>query len=129
MTLICITLFLGISVFGVPFAVAGSVYLGMKLGLLLTMSVLQFGLQGGLVGAGLLFPQYLFYIPSVFYLCDQSYRQSMKIWKNKGMITGSVSRYFLQVILSGIFYLLGMLTEVYCNPIVLEWLLEKVGIF
>ncbi len=38
-----------------------------------------------------------------FYLCDQSYRQSMKIWKNKGMITGSVSRYFLQVILSGIF--------------------------
>lgn len=45
------------------------------------------------------------------------------------MITGSVSRYFLQVILSGIFYLLGMLTEVYCNPIVLEWLLEKVGIF
>ena len=95
----------------------------------LTMSVLQFGLQGGLVGAGLLFPQYLFYIPSVFYLCDQSYRQSMKIWKNKGMITGSVSRYFLQVILSGIFYLLGMLTEVYCNPIVLEWLLEKVGIF
>lgn len=119
----------GISVFGVPFAVAGSVYLGMKLGLLLTMSVLQFGLQGGLVGAGLLFPQYLFYIPSVFYLCDQSYRQSMKIWKNKGMITGSVSRYFLQDILCGIFYLLGMLTEVYCNPIVLEWLLEKVGIF
>ena len=108
---------------------AGSIYLGMKLGLLLTMSVLQFGLQGGLVGAGLLFPQYLFYIPSVFYLCDQSYRQSMKIWKNKGMITGSVSRYFLQVILCGIFYLLGMLTEVYCNPIVLEWLLEKVGIF
>lgn len=30
----------GISVFGVPFAVAGSMYLGIKIGLLLTMSVL-----------------------------------------------------------------------------------------
>ena len=58
----------GISVFGVPFAVAGSMYLGIKIGLLLTMSVLQFGFQGGMVGVGLLFPQYLVYIPCIFYL-------------------------------------------------------------
>lgn len=84
----------GISVFGVPFAVAGSIYLGIKIGLLLTMSVLQFGFQGGLVGVGLLFPQYLLYIPCIFYLYRQSYEQSMKIWKNRGMLSGGVPRYF-----------------------------------
>ena len=116
------------SVFGVPFAVAGSVYLGMKLGLLLTMSVLQFGFRADWL-AGLVFPQYLFYIPSVFYLWIKVTEQSMKIWKNKGMITGGVSRYFLQVILSGIFYLLGMLTEVIVIRSCWNGWWKKIGIF
>ena len=116
----------GISVFGVPFAVAGSIYLGIKIGLLLTMSVLQFGFQGGLVGVGLLFPQYLLYIPCIFYLYRQSYEQSMKIWKNRGMLSGGVPRYFLRVFLCGILYLGGMITEAYCNPFILEWLVRKV---
>ena len=116
----------GISVFGVPSAVAGSMYLGIKIGLLLTMSVLQFGFQGGMVGVGLLFPQYLLYIPCIFYLYRQSYEQSMRIWKNRGMLTGGVSRYFLRVFLCGILYLGGMITEAYCNPFILEWLVKKV---
>lgn len=116
----------GISVFGVPFAIAGSIYLGMKIGLLLTMSVLQFGFQGGLVGVGLMFPQYLFYIPCIFYLYRQSYDQSMRIWKNRGMFPGGTSRYFLRIFLCGILYLTGMVTEAYCNPFILEWLIKKV---
>lgn len=117
----------GISVFGVPFAIAGSIYLGMKTGMLLTVSVLQFGLQGGLVGVSLMFPQYLLYIPCMFYLYDQSYRRSMRIWKNKGMPAGSLWKYFARVALCGLFYLGGMLTEVYCNPVILEWIIQKLN--
>ena len=116
----------GTSVFGVPFAVAGSIYLGLKVGLILTMSVLQFGLQGGMVGVGLLFPQYLFYIPCIFSLYRQSYDESMRIWKNRGMFPGEISRYFLRIFLCGVPYFAGMITEVYCNPFILEWLVKKV---
>ena len=118
----------GISVFGVPFAVVGSIYLGVKTGILLTMSILQFGFQGGLIGIGLLFPQYLFYIPCIFYLYRQSYDQSMKIWKNRGMFSGEVAGYFLRITLCGLLYLAGVITEVYCNPYILEWMIKKIGI-
>ena len=69
--------FCGISVFGVPLAVTGILLTGFQTGILLAMSVLEFGLQGGLIGAGLLFPQYLIYLPCIFYLMNQVYRQSM----------------------------------------------------
>lgn len=48
--------FCGISVFGVPLAVTGILLMGFQTGILLAMSVLEFGLQGGLIGAGLCFP-------------------------------------------------------------------------
>lgn len=119
----------GISIFGVPFSIAGSVYLGMKTGLLLTMSILQFGFQGGLVGICLLFPQYLLYIPCIFYLYGQSYRQSMRIWKNRGVFPGGTWKYFMRTSLCGILYLLGIIMETFCNPAILEWLLQKLNIF
>lgn len=117
----------GISVFGVPFAVAGSIYLGMKTGLLLTMSVLQFGFQGGLVGISLLMPQYIFYIPCIFYLYEQSYRQSVRIWKNRGMFPENLSGYFLRTGACGMFYLVGMLMETFINPVLIEWLMQKIN--
>ena len=58
----------GVSVFGAPLAVMGILYMGVRTGLLLTMSILQFGLQGGIVGLGALFPQYLLYFPCFFWL-------------------------------------------------------------
>lgn len=117
----------GISVFGVPCAVAGSIYLGMKTGLLLTMSVLQFGFQGGLVGIGLLMPQYIFYIPCIFYLYEQSYRQSVRIWKNREMFPAHIQRYFLRTGLCGMVYLTGILMETFVNPGVIEWLMQRIN--
>ncbi len=58
----------GISVFGGR-CCRRQIYLGIKIGILITMSVLQFGFQGGLVGVGLLFPQYIIY--SVYFLSLQ----------------------------------------------------------
>ena len=67
----------GVSVFGAPLAVMGILYMGVRTGLLLTMSILQFGLQGGIVGLGALFPQYLLYFPCFFWLMWLIYRQSL----------------------------------------------------
>ena len=53
----------GFSVFGAPLAVTGLLILGCRIGMVIAVSILEFGLLGGLIGAGLLFPQYLLYIP------------------------------------------------------------------
>ena len=46
----------GVTIFGMPLAIMGMLAGGVLIGMLLTVSVLQFGLNGGLIGAGLLFP-------------------------------------------------------------------------
>ena len=110
----------GISVFGVPLSVLGAVCQGLEIGMLLTMSILQFGMAGGLAGLGLLLPQYILYIPSMFYLFSVIYLQSMEIWKNKGLLSKRIYWYFSQVFVSGIMFFGGILLEVYCNP----WLFQ-----
>lgn len=110
----------GLSVFGVPLAVIGTLLQGMEIGLLLTMSILQFGLAGGMVGAGLLLPQYLLYIPAVCYLLSMVYMQSMEIWRNRGLFPQKVFQYILQVLFAGAVYFVGILLEVYCNPWVFQ---------
>lgn len=76
----------GFTVFGVPLSVAYMLILGVEMGLLLAMSVLEFGLYGGLAGAGLLLPQYVIYVPAYFCLAGMVYRQSYGIWKNYGLV-------------------------------------------
>ena len=58
-----LTLLCGFTVFGVPLAVLSMIFTGLGLGMVFVMSILQFGLAGGAVAAGLLLPQYLIYIP------------------------------------------------------------------
>lgn len=108
--------FCGVSVFGVPLSVLGMLIQGLEIGLILTMSILQFGLAGGAVGAGLFLPQYLLYIPSVCLLLSVVYMQSLDIWKNRGLFPQKVYRYVLAVLPAGALYFGGILLEVYCNP-------------
>lgn len=117
--------FCGISVFGVPFSVLGMVISGMKTGILLSLSILQFGLAGGAVGLGLLFPQYLAYIPAWAYLSALMYGQSMEIWRNRGLFPLKVYRYCIRVFLIGLLYIVGMALEVFLNPWVVENLIKK----
>ncbi len=121
--------FCGISVFGVPLAVTGILLTGFQTGILLAMSVLEFGLQGGLIGAGLLFPQYLIYLPCIFYLMNQVYRQSMEIWHSRGLFPEKISEYAVRLFLCGIVYFAGILLEAYCNPVVVEVLMKSLKIF
>lgn len=110
----------GLSVFGVPLSVLVSLIQGSELGMILTMSILQFGLAGGIMGAGLLLPQYLLYIPAICYLLSAVYFQSIEIWRNKGLFPQKIYGYVIHVFLAGVMYIAGIILEVYCNPSVFQ---------
>lgn len=90
-------------IYNIRSAFDGCIYavLGMETGMILALSVLEFGIYGSVAGAGLLMPQYLIYIPAYFYLAGIVYRQSYGIWKimglcrrNPGLIFGRGSQFF-----------------------------------
>ena len=62
----------GFSVFGAPLAVITLLGSGLYAGMIMTVSILEFGFAGGVIGMGLLLPQYLFYIPVWLYSMEQA---------------------------------------------------------
>lgn len=120
--------FCGISVFGVPLAVLGMLFMGFKIGMLICVSILQFGLWGGAVGVGLLFPQYCIYLPVSAFLCSIIYEQSKEVWKNRGLFPLKVYKYLGKTCLLALIYMSGIFLEVYCNPWIVEFLMEKLKI-
>lgn len=119
----------GFTVFGVPLAVLGMLGAGAGIGALLSMSVLQFGLAGGAVGAGLLFPQYLVYIPVLFVVMDMVYQESMGMWRNRGIFPQKISGFALESLLCAAIYFGGMLLECYVNPWVVEKIMDRINFF
>lgn len=112
----------GFTVFGVPLSVVYMLILGLETGMVLAMSVLEFGLYGGLAGAALLLPQYLIYVPVYFWLARLVYRQSFGIWKNYGLFPAKNLPYLKQVITAFGVYTGGIMAECFLNP----WLVEKI---
>jgi stage II sporulation protein M len=102
---------------------------GVLIGMLLTVSVLQFGLNGGLIGAGLLFPQYLLYLPCMFIGLEQIYSCSKRLWKNRSFSAGQITGYLLRMLLCAALWLAGIFLEVYCNPKITEILIKNLKIF
>lgn len=119
----------GISVFGVPLAVAGMILCGLEIGMMLTLSILQFGLPGGLLGIALLFPQYLLYLPALVLLFESVYGESMEIWNNRGLLGERMYQYGIRIITAGMLYAGGVFLEVYANPWFLEKLIKNLEIF
>ena len=119
----------GITVFGVVIAIVGLLGSGLLLGMVLTMSVLEFGIPGCAVGIGLVFPQYIFYIPCMLLLFTEIYRQSLETWKNQGRMSADITGYTGRILLCGLGYSLGILLEIYCNPRVMEFLMKNISIF
>ncbi|MDO5361063.1 MAG: stage II sporulation protein M [Eubacteriales bacterium] len=112
----------GCSVFGVPVAVAGTILFGAELGSLFAMSVLSFGLSGGLVWIGLLLPQYLIYVPVTLCFMSWIFELSFGIWKNRGIFPEKAGRFAGKVILGALIYMGGIFLECYVNP----WVTEKI---
>ena len=119
----------GVTIFGMPTAIVGMLAGGVLIGMLLTVSILQFGLNGGLVGAGLLFPQYLMYLPCLFIGLEQVYNCSRKLWKNRSFSAVQITGYLLRVLLCAALCLAGVFLEAYCNPKITEILIKNLKIF
>ena len=119
----------GITVFGVVIAIVGLLGSGLLLGMVLTMSVLEFGIPGCAVGIGLVFPQYIFYIPCMLLLFTEIYRQYLETWKNQGRMSADITGYTGRILLCGLGYSLGILLEIYFNPKVMEFLMKNISIF
>lgn len=124
-----LTALCGFSVFGVPLAVAEALLLGVKTGTLMSMSVLQFGFAGGLVGLGLLMPQYLIYVPVTLFLLNKVWELSYGIWKNKGLFPEKCGWYLITIFWGALIYSVGILMECYLNPWITEKILNFVKIF
>lgn len=119
----------GLTIFGVPIAVGGLIIFGMQTAMLLTMSILQFGLYGGVVGAGLLFPQIIAYLPCVLAASGIIYESSIQIWKNRSFLPGQISAYILKMALCTAGFVVGILLETYCNPVITRILIRNLKIF
>ena len=104
----------GFSVFGAPLAVITLLGSGLYAGMIMTVSILEFGFAGGVIGMGLLLPQYLFYIPVWLYSMEQEWKISSEIWRNRGLISGEVSIYLKKMCIAAVGYFLGILIE--CEP-------------
>ena len=119
----------GFTIFGVPLTVAYMLFLGMETGMILALSVLEFGIYGSVAGAGLLMPQYLIYIPAYFYLAGIVYRQSYGIWKNYGLVPQKSGAYFRQGITAFLLYTGGILAESFLNPCIVEKVIKGLKFF
>ena len=119
----------GFSVFGEPLSVITLIASGLYTGIIMSASILEFGFAGGVIGMGLLLPQYLFYIPVWLYSMEQELTMSSEIWKNKGLIFGKISMYLRRMMFAFLLYFLGILVECFVNPWIISKILEYIKIF
>lgn len=119
----------GFSVFGAPLAVLTLLLSGLYIGMIMAASILEFGFVGGVIGMGLLIPQYMFYIPVWLYAMEQEWEMSVEIWRNRGILSQKTGTYMGRMCIAAGGYLLGILAECFVNPWVINKILEYIKIF
>lgn len=119
----------GITIFGVPVAVLGTLGLGFFTGGVLTLGLMELGLKGGALAFGFLFPQYLVYIPVLLILGQMIYQISMSSWKTMAIPAGEYKRHLVTIMFLLALYAVGILLENYVNPWVVNFLIKKLNIF
>ena len=87
------------------------------------------GFHGGLIGIGLMFPQFIIYVPCFFAVSKNVYEYSMRIWKNHSSFSGQVSTYIVKMLICAVVLCAGILSEVYCNPVIMKILIQNLKIF
>ena len=124
-----LNLICGFSVFGAPLAVLTLLLSGLYTGMIMSASILEFGFAGGVIGMGLLLPQYLFYIPVWLYSMEQEWEMSVEIWRNRGIFSQKAGAYAGRMCIAAIGYLLGILVECFINPWIISRILNYIKIF
>lgn len=117
------------SVWGLPLAILTVLILGLFLGGILALAVLQFGVSGMAGGAALFLPQGLCYLPATIFLMGELARKSASHLRFQGKVKKISQNPLLVEALCLGGYILGILLESYVNPIFLNFVLEKIKIF
>lgn len=125
--ILCI--FCGVSIFGVPVSIFSDVWMGFFAGSLITSCILQFGIWGGVLGLGLLLPQWCCYIFSLLNLCRYSCEMSLKSWKNEGYTGVVLKKYLIHCSAWGGVYISGVILEYAVSPWILDFIVKKLPIF
>ncbi len=119
----------GLSVFGLPVSVVASVWMGFLMGSVLTVSLLEFGVEGMLLGGALFFPQYLLYVPVSLALYRRSLQSSLRYWKNQRLSLQERKEYGIFCAWAAVILAVGMAIESYLNPVFLEMVIQRAHFF
>ncbi|MDO5336049.1 MAG: stage II sporulation protein M [Eubacteriales bacterium] len=119
----------GFSIFGIPLSVVTVVWKGFMAGGIVTMSILHFGILGGVWGCLLLLPQYFIYVPVSILLSEQIIKVSGFSWKNRRMTGRELRNYGISAFLLSIGMTLGMFLEAFINPLLLGLFVQRWKLF
>lgn len=119
----------GLSVFGLPVSVVASVWMGFLMGAVLTVSLLEFGVEGMFLAGILFFPQYVVYVPASLALYRRSFQLSLRCWKNQRGSAQERREYGIFCVCVGALLLVGMFLESYVNPVLIEKVMDKLHFF
>lgn len=114
----------GMTSFGIPWVIILLLFCGLECGLFLTLSILEFGFRGGLLGIGFYFPQLFFYYPVLFSGTWLVWNQSAKIWKNHGLYPRTTYRYLIRTAGLLVIFTIGILLEAWLNPYFIRVLIK-----
>lgn len=128
-SLLLLTAFFGVSVFGVVAGIAGAAALGGYVGLLLAAMLKLGGFRGFLLGIGLLVPQYLIYIPVLLLFLNSCFWMSLNCWKRKQIIGREYRDYLVTVGILFVLIAAAMALESCVNPWLVEIFLKYLKFF
>lgn len=119
----------GLSIFGLPVSIVASVWIGFLMGAVLTVSLLEFGVEGLFLAGVLCFPQYVVYVPVSLSLYQRSFRCSVKCWKNQRLTVQERREYGVFCAVTAGLLAVGMFLESYMNPVLIEMVVDKLHFF
>lgn len=72
----------------------------------------------------------VYYLRTMFFAVSKNvYEYSMRIWKNHSSFSGQVSTYIVKMLICAVVLCAGILSEVYCNPVIMKILIQNLKIF
>lgn len=119
----------GLSVFGLPVSVTAGVWMGFLMGAVVTVSLLEFGVEGMFLAGALFLPQYIIYVPASLALYQRSFQISVKCWKNQRLTASERKEYGVFCAIEGALLAVGMFLESYINPFLIEMVMDKLHFF
>lgn len=119
----------GLSVFGLIISVVACVWMGFLMGAILTVALLEFGVEGMLLAGALFLPQYVVYVPALLALYRRSFKSSLCAWKGQRLTQTERRGYGIFCVWTAAAMAVGMVLESYVNPILLEMVVDRLHFF